>query len=108
MNRIVALSAICAGLMLVGCGEKVEFAPVAGQNVEVPAFEWRVRSREELVQIYRESGMEFEDGDILSGFVGNDGDKKVVYTMAPKTVDDDVACTLGHEVMHLAIGDYHK
>ena len=33
--------------------------------------------------------------------------KAIIYTLPPKTVDDDVATTLGHEVMHIAMGKYH-
>ena len=44
----------------------------------------------------------------LEGFVGQTDDGRwVVYSTAPYRVDDQVATTLGHEVMHIVLGEYH-
>lgn len=94
-----------ATLLLSACAEKIE-APAAAYDV--PAFEWRIRTNEQLRAIYANSGMTLQDGQRLHGFVGTAPDgQHVIYTTRPRTVDDQVACTLGHEVMHLALGDYH-
>lgn len=46
--------------------------------------------------------------DRLHGFAGYaDDGTAVVYTLPPQSVDDAVACTLGHEVMHVALGEHH-
>lgn len=43
------------------------------------------------------------------GFAGYaDDGTAVVYTLPPNRVDDAVTCTLGHEVMHVALGEYHR
>lgn len=93
-------------LLLSACAEKVD-APASAY--EVPAFEWRIRTNDELRAIYANSGMALRDEQRLHGFVGVAADgRRVVYTTRPKRVDDAVACTLGHEVMHLALGNYHR
>lgn len=95
-------------LALAGCGEKVEPQPAAGESFSIPAFTWHTVSMEELRHTYMYAGETLHDNERLFGFVGNRGEEVVVYTLPPKTVDDSVACTLGHEVMHLALGDYHR
>lgn len=98
---------ICLAMLgVAGCGEKMD-APA--DAYEIPPFEWRIRTNDELRAIYANSGMHLRDEHRLHGFVGRAPDgRHVIYTTRPRTVDDQVACTLGHEVMHLALGDYHR
>lgn len=103
MKRLLILP-----LLLAGCGEPVQNPPEPGQTVALPPIEWRVRDREGLEAAYRNSGMPLAERERLHGFAGRDGDTAVVYTLPPRRVDDAVACTLGHEVMHVALGEYHR
>ena len=103
MKRLLILP-----LLLAGCGEPVQNPPEPGQTVALPPIEWRVRDREGLEAAYRNSGMPLTERERLHGFAGRDGDVAVVYTLPPRRVDDAVACTLGHEVMHVARGEYHR
>lgn len=95
-------------VLLTGCSERIDPAPVAGDRHTL-AVEWRIVDRPALEQIYRAAGMELGDRQSLRGFAGTlpDG-RAVVYTLPPERVDDDATCTLGHEVMHVALGSYHK
>lgn len=107
MKKIV----VVASLILCGCtgGERVANAPLAGDTVQIPAMEWRVVDREGLMKVYRNSGLVTRQGQQLEGFAGVDGSgANVIYTLPPRTVDDQVTCTLGHEVLHVALGKYHK
>lgn len=65
-------------------------------------------SRAELEAVYRNSGQAVPEGGRLHGFAGYRDGRAVVYTLPPRTVDDAVTCTLGHEVMHIALGAYHR
>lgn len=101
--------AIATLALLTACGESVQGAPEPGENIALPPIEWRVRDRVALEQAYRESGMHIGERDRLHGFAGYaDDGTAVVYTLPPSRVDDAVTCTLGHEVMHLALGEYHR
>lgn len=103
-------------LLLTGCGEAVQGAPEPGAVVELPPIEWRVVDRAWLEAVYRNSGMEIgevrrgvrKERDNLTGFAGYRNGQAVVYTLPPRAVDDAATCRLGHEVMHLALGDYHR
>ena len=98
-----------AVLLLAACGEKIAEAPKAGDTLKVPAFEWRVRDQQTLEAIYSRSGLAPGDGRELRGFAGVDADGTLaVYTSPPIYVDGDATCTLGHEVIHLVLGEYHK
>ena len=100
------ITAIGVALLLAGCAEKIE---VPADDYAIPAFEWRIRSDQHMRAVYANSGQRLEDGHRLTGFVGRAPDgRHVVYTGRPQRLDDQVACTLGHEVMHLALGDYHR
>lgn len=99
---------ILLAVTLVACGERVQGAPESGAVVQLPPIEWRVVDRAELEAVYRNSGQELADGDRLSGFAGYRNGQAVVYTLPPRTVDDAATCTLGHEVMHVALGSYHR
>lgn len=95
--------------LLTACGESVQGAPEPGDNIALPPVEWRVRDRVALEHAYRESGMPIGERDRLHGFAGYTPDgTAVVYTLPPRMVDDAATCTLGHEVMHLALGEYHR
>ena len=103
--------AVAATLILCACsgGERMTNAPQAGDTVQIPAMEWRVVDREGLMKVYRNSGLDTPQGQQLEGFAGVDGSgANVIYTLPPRTVDDQVTCTLGHEVLHVALGKYHK
>lgn len=104
MNRLT----LFVVLAMTGCGGPVQNPPQPGQTVALPPIEWRVRDREGLEAAYRNSGQALTDHDRLHGFAGRDGGTAVVYTLPPRRVDDAVACTLGHEVMHVALGSYHR
>lgn len=97
-------------LVLAGCngGERISSAPVAGDTITLPSIEWRVVDQAQLIAVYRKSGLEVPEGQQLDGFAGMDSrGVHVVYTLPPRRVDDQVTCTLGHEVMHVALGKYH-
>ena len=102
------IRALIVALLLTGCGERVQGAPEPGAVVQLPPIEWRVVDRAGLEAVYRNSGQALGDGDRLSGFAGYRDGKAVVYTLPPRAVDDAATCTLGHEVMHIALGDYHR
>lgn len=96
-------------LVLTACGEKVSNAPQPGERVQLPAIEWRVVDRAALLHAYQASGMQLQPGQQLEGFAGTTaGGQHVVYTLPPRTVDDAATCTLGHEILHVARGAYHK
>lgn len=99
---------ILATLLLTACSERIDPAPAAGE-FHALAVEWRIVDRDALEATYRAAGMELGDRQSLRGFAGTlpDG-RAVVYTLPPQRVDDDATCTLGHEVMHVALGSYHK
>ena len=104
-------AAVIAVLLLAGCtgGERVTDAPQAGDTIQLPPVEWRIVDAPALLQVYRNSGLEVPQHHQLEGFVGVDsGGRQVIYTLPPRTVDDQVTCTLGHEVMHVALGNYHR
>ena len=100
---------LIAVLLLAGCVEKIEPAVTPGTVYHLPPIEWRVVSEADLVKIYQMSGQTVAENSELHGFVGTKKDGTyVMYTLAPKTIDDDVTTTVGHEVMHVALGQYHK
>lgn len=107
--RRAALVLVC--LLLAACGEKVTNPPAAGTVVHVPAFEWHVMEPRDYIRVYENSGMPSDDlprGAIL-GFAGRKEDGTlVVVTPPPRYVDDEVTTTLGHEVLHLVLGEFHR
>lgn len=94
-------------LALTACGERIDPQPQPGDVYPLPPVEWRVVGRPELERVYRESGMPLGERDRLHGFVGTHNGQWIVYTLPPSRVDDQATCTLGHEIMHIALGDYH-
>lgn len=110
MKHLFALLMLPILLCACDMGEKVQGAPKPGSVIEIPAFEWHVTDNAGLQSKYLESGGVLGGKREALGFTATrerDG-ATLVYTTAPKRVDDIVACTLGHEVMHIALGDYHK
>ncbi len=99
---------LAAMLLLSACADRIEPQPAAGDIYQLPPMEWRIVDRAELERIYRDAGMPLIEQQRLHGFVARQGDKIVIFTLPPRSVDDDVTTTLGHEVIHVAIGDYHK
>lgn len=101
---------------VVSCAQKPEPEPITPEynrvftpsKITVPSFEWYIVEEKDMRIMYENSGMEVPEGAVLDGFAGWDGDKRVVVTGPPKTVDDNATLTLGHEVMHLTFGKYHK
>lgn len=94
-------------LLLVGCsgGTAIDPAPQAGDAYEVPAFQWHTVDEQAMLAAYTTP---LAADQKLEGFVGiTPSGRLVVVTKVPRKVDDSVACTLGHEVMHLVLGDYH-
>lgn len=98
---------LCLGLLACDGKPKIQRAPVAGDVIQLPAIEWHVVTQSQLEQVYREAGMPLTQEQQLQGFVGTRGNRTVLYTLAPQRVDDQAVLTLGHEVLHAAIGDYH-
>lgn len=95
-------------LLLAACGEKIDNSPQPGEQIQIPAIEWRVVDRQGLLHAYQSNGMRQEHGQQLEGFAGITADgRHVVYTLPPRTVDDAATCTLGHEVLHAVLGKYH-
>lgn len=103
---------VCAAaLILPSCDTgNITPRPVANQTYYLPPIEWRIRDAETIRQAYVESGQCLEDGQTIEGFTGLDPNGvQVIYTLPPKRVDDSATLTLGHELMHVALGkDYHK
>lgn len=111
MNRNplnTALIALALGFALAACGEPVQNAPKAGDDIKVDGFTWRVRSADTIAAEYAGAGKVAGPGWAVDAYAGTLNGKPIVTTQAPRVVDDAVACSLGHEVMHLAIGDYHR
>lgn len=108
-KTLLHLGAILAlGFILTGCGEPVIKAPKAGDDIAVPAFTWRVRSDQQIATEYRAAGKDPGEGRAVDAYIGRVNGAPAITTRPPLYVDDGVACSLGHEVMHAAIGDYHR
>ena len=95
-------------ILLTACAERIDNAPQPGDVIHLPPIEWRVVDQPTLEAVYRASGMEIGEKQNLHGFAGTRDGHAVIYTLAPRSVDDSVTRTVGHEVMHIALGEYHK
>lgn len=105
MKRLFVM-VLVAGLT--GCAQSIDPAPQPGQVYQLPAIEWHVVDRDELRRVYAAAGMPLAEGDKLHGFAGVDGaGRPVIYTLPPTRVDDAATLTLGHELLHVALGSYH-
>lgn len=104
MKRLIAILA----LLLSACTERISPAPQAGDTYSVE-FVWRVVDKNEMARAFKNAGQEMNEGDLLRGFTGHlpDG-RQVVYTLPPRHLDDQAVCTLGHEILHITHGDYHR
>lgn len=106
---IRSIIAILAPLLAACSGERIQGAPQPGETIDLPPMQWRVVDRQTLRARYVEYGMSLDRGDRLSGFVGTTADGRVViYSLPPVHVDDHATMTIGHEVLHVAVGDYHR
>lgn len=102
---------VAAVLAISGCGEQVQNAPAAGTTVLIPEFEWRVVDADTMARLHAENGIVLQRGvETALGMQGvrNIDGRVMVYTLPPKYLNDRNTCTLGHEVMHIALGAYHK
>lgn len=80
-----------------------------GTVIHLPPIEWHVLSEEDMVRVYTEQGgMTISEGQALDGFAASQGDRIMVFTRPPRYVDDQVTLVLGHEIMHVALGEYHQ
>lgn len=98
---------MAALLALTGCAEKIQDAPKAGTTMLVQGFEWRVINEAQMRELHAINGIPIPDGKMPAGMQGYKDGKTIIYTLPPVSVDDDVALTLGHEVMHITMGKYH-
>lgn len=115
-NLIKPLFVVCALIALAVIAScqpmrRVEPQVASGVRFTVPSFEWRVLDEETLQKQCRDYTKPLlRDTHKFVGCVGwnLDTGRKVVYTLPPKYVDGPETMTLGHEVMHVALGDFHK
>lgn len=107
---LLTLLAAALALLLASCtgGEKITSAPAAGDVIQLPEIEWRVVDRAELERVYLAAGMPLTAGQELQGFAAKQGGRTIIYTLPPARVDDAATLTLGHEVLHVALGAYHR
>ena len=107
---VVGIVLMCATitaavLFFTGCKQKVDVPP----GPHEVSFKWHILPPAELRAMYLHNGMELPEDDHLDGFVGIDANGDwVVYTTMPRRLDDRAVCTLGHEVLHIVAGDYHR
>lgn len=105
MKRLHIAAAVA--LLLAGCAEPVQNAPKVGDDIRVEGFTWRVRSAEQIAAEYAGAGKDPGPGLAVDAYIGRLNGETIITTKPPRTVDDGIACSLGHEVMHAALGDYH-
>lgn len=107
MVKVLVVLAVLV-LVLAGCTERIDPQPRPGQVYQLPPIEWHVVDRAELRRLYVDAGMPLAEGDTLHGFAGvNARGQHVIYTLPPERVDDAATLTVGHEILHVAIGKYH-
>lgn len=112
----IAIVVVVVALIFAGCSVQSEsVAPTKhsikpGTDIQLPPMEWRIRTPEDLARIYAESGAKTSRNEAIDAFIGRDPGtgQIIIYTAPPKFVDGAETRALGHEVMHEALGDYHK
>ena len=92
-------------LLTAGCGERIQNAPQPGDSYYV-CVTWQVHTPESLTAAY--SAIQPPPPGRLVGFASRRGDAHTIHTLAPTRVDDDAVTTLGHELLHVVLGEYHK
>lgn len=103
-----------AGALLIGCDQQkiqpTRGSIAAGAVNKLPPIEWRIVSKPELERAYIRGGAQLLSGHELEGFTAIDHETGtvLVYTLPPTSIDGAATLTLGHEIMHVALGDYHK
>lgn len=102
--RAIALVVV---LFLTACAEKIQDAPTAGTTIQVGAFEWRVINQQQMRELHAINGIALDAHQVPKGLAGRKDGRAIIYTLPPGRVDDETALTLGHEVMHIALGKYH-
>lgn len=103
--RAAVLGTLAACGLLAACAEQIDVPP----GPHAVEFEWRTVSPQELRAAYVANGRAIGNDDKLDGFVGIDSRGQwVVYTTLPQRLDDRATCTLGHEVLHIVAGAYHR
>lgn len=117
-SMVLILSFLTLGtIALMSCDTQPKGEPIVPEynnnldppkSITIPTFDWYIVSEAEMRDVYERSGQVIPEGGELKGITGLNNGQQVVITPPPVYVDDEVACTLGHEVMHIAFGDYHK
>lgn len=113
------LAALVTCLALAACAEQTTDGYLANEAAYEVSFVWHpVNTRAEMLALFKAGGGVYphdcrpndrRDTCALAGFAAVDGHGvQHVYTYRPRRVDDDATLTLGHEVMHVALGSYHE
>lgn len=94
-------------VFLAACADKVQGAPTAGEAIHVDAFEWRIVDQQQMRELHAINDIALDAHQVPKGLAGRKDGRAIIYTLPPGRVDDETALTLGHEVMHIALGKYH-
>lgn len=92
-------------LLTAGCGERIQNTPPPGTSFDV-CVTWQVHTPDSLTAAY--SAIQPPPPGRLVGFASRRGDAHTIHTLAPTRVDDDAVTTLGHEFLHVVLGEYHQ
>lgn len=104
--RIIVI-ALC--IALAACSQEPDpRLPRAGNVYHIPEMEWHVVTQQELDRRIAAAGIDVPHNSRNHGMAYEQGGTLVVVTLAPQRVDDDATTSLGHEVMHHVLGDYHE
>ena len=101
---------VLLSLLFVGCSKQPDpVFPKAGESRGVPAFTWVVLNEKDLQAMYLASGGTLPEGSKLTGFTAQDRatGAQYVYTLPVENVDDERTLVVGHEVLHIILGNYH-
>lgn len=97
-------------LVLFGCAKQPDpVFPQAGEIHEVPSFTWVILNEKVLRDTYLAYGGTLPKDGKLTGFTARDRvtGAHYVYSLPVRNVDDEGTLVLGHEVLHIILGDYH-